>query len=102
MNSLKVAALHVLIRLPGCRSLKEKRGRLGGLRDRFGRNPQIAVCETGHHDTHDLARFAFVGVASSAVVVEQLLADVGNQLSERVDGEVLSITRDWLNGAWPD
>lgn len=97
MNSLKIAVLRVLIRLPGCRSLKEKRGRVGGIRERYGRNPQIAVCETGQHDVHDLAAWAFIGAASSAVVVEQLLAEISGDLPLRVDGEVVSLTREWLS-----
>jgi len=97
VESLKVAVLRVLIRLPGCRSLKEKRGRLTGLRERYGRNPQLAVCETNHHDMHDLAAWAFVGAASSALVVEQILTEIGSELPLRVDGEVVSITREWLN-----
>lgn len=96
MNNLKVAVLKALIRLPGCRSLKEKRGRLGGLRERYGRNPQLAVCEADHHDVHDLASWAFIGAAASAVVVEQILAEVMNDLPLRVDGEVISFTREWL------
>ena len=97
MNTLKVAVLRVLIRLPGCRSLKEKRGRLTGLKDRYGRNPQLAVCETDHQDVHDLAAWAFVGAASSSVVVEQILSEVSSELPMRVDGEVVSITREWLS-----
>lgn len=97
VNSLKVAVLRVLIRLPGCRSLKEKRGRVGGVRERYGRNPQLAVCETDHHDVHDLAAWAFIGAASSSVVVEQLLAEISSDLPLRVDGEVVSLTREWLS-----
>ncbi len=96
MNNLKVAVLRALIRLPGCRSLKEKRSRVGGLRERYGRNPQLAVTETDHHDVHDLAAWAFVGAASSSVVVEQILTEVSSELPLRVDGEVVSLTREWL------
>jgi len=93
---VKVAVLHALIRLAGCRSLKEKRGRLGGLRERYGRNSQVAVCEADHHDTHDLAAYAFVAAASAGVVVERILSEIENDLPDRVDGEVLAFERQWL------
>jgi hypothetical protein len=97
VNSPRIAVLRALIRLPGCRSLKEKRGRVGGIRERYGRNPQLAVCETDHHDVHDLAAWAFIAAASSPVVVEQLLAEISSDLPMRVDGEVLSLAREWLS-----
>ncbi|MEZ5597615.1 MAG: DUF503 family protein [Pseudomonadales bacterium] len=93
---MKVALLTVLIRLPGCRSLKEKRGRLGGLRERYGRNTQVAVCETDHNDDHDLAGFGFVATAVAATVVERILTDIETNLPMRVDGEVVSMRREWL------
>ncbi len=93
---MKIALLEVLIRLSGCRSLKEKRGRLGGLRERFGRNTQVAVCESEHQDVHDLAGFAFVVTATSASVIEQIFNEIENDLPNRIDGEVISMQRRWL------
>lgn len=93
---MKVALLEVLIRLSGCRSLKEKRGRLGGLRERFGRNTQVAVCESDHQDIHDLAAFAFVVTATAASVIEQIFNEIESDLPNRIDGEVISMQRRWL------
>lgn len=93
---MKIALLEILIRLSGCRSLKEKRGRLGGIRDRFGRNTQIAVCESDHQDIHDFAAFAFVVTATAAPVIEQIFNEIESDLPSRIDGEVISMQRRWL------
>lgn len=93
---MKITLLEVLIRLSGCRSLKEKRGRLGGIRERIGRNTQVAVCEFDHQDIHDLAAFAFVVTATSGSVIEQILNDIESDLPNRIDGEVISMQRRWL------
>lgn len=73
--------------------MKEKRSRLGGIRERFGRNTQVAVCESDHQDVHDLSAFAFVVTATSASVIEQILSEIDTDLPNRIDGEVISIQR---------
>ena len=93
---MKVALLDVGIRLSGCRSLKEKRGRLGGLRERYGRNTQVAVCEAGDQDIHDQAAFAFVVAAADATVVERILNEIETDLPGRIDGDVFAMRRQWL------
>jgi uncharacterized protein len=44
-------------RLPGCRSLKEKRSVIRSLRDRLQHGFRVSVAETGHQDVHDRAQF---------------------------------------------
>lgn len=90
---MNITVLEVLIRLSGCRSLKEKRSRLGGIRERYGRNTQVAVCESDHQDIHDLAAFGFVVTATSATVIEQILNEIETDLPNRIDGEVISMQR---------
>ena len=82
--------------LPGCRSLKEKRGRLRGLRDRFGRLSNVAVCESESQDMHQRAQYLFVVCGSSAVVVEQTLADIERALQFGLDAQVLELQRTQL------
>ncbi|MGA0840604.1 MAG: DUF503 family protein [Pseudomonadales bacterium] len=90
---MSIASLTITFRLGGCRSLKEKRQRLAGLRDRFGRNPQLAVFESGAADALDRAEWTFVAGASAAVVVEQLLAGIERDVQESVDAEVVRMAR---------
>ena len=82
--------------LDGCDSLKEKRGRLRGLKDRFGRQPQLAVCEAAHADRLDRSEWWFVATASHPGVVERTLAQVERDVEERVDALVIDVQREWL------
>ena len=95
--AVSVQLLVAELRLAGCRSLKEKRGRLGGLRERFGKSTGLAVAETAHPDRHDLAQWSFVAVGSDARTAEQSLARVAEFLAERVDAELISLERYNLN-----
>jgi uncharacterized protein len=82
--------------LGGCRSLKEKRQRLQGLRERFGRAPNVAVCESHHQDLLQRAEWTFVALSAGADVVERVLADIERDLQTLVDAEVINVHREWL------
>lgn len=86
--TLKAVTVH--LRLPGCRSLKEKRGRLGGLRDRLGKHPNIALCQSHYQDQHDSAEWVFALLSSDAQQAQQLVALLEKTILETVDGEILS------------
>lgn len=85
---LKAVTVH--LRLAGCRSLKEKRGRLGGLRDRLGKNPNIALCQSHFQNKHDEAEWVFALLASDSQQAQQLLALLEKTILETVDGEIIS------------
>ncbi len=70
---MHIGILTLSISLPGCRSLKEKRQRMGGLHERFGRHPAVAVCESGELDRLEASEWTFVAVATSGPKVEALL-----------------------------
>ncbi|WP_299311161.1 DUF503 domain-containing protein [uncultured Halomonas sp.] len=91
-----ILTLH--ISLPGCRSLKEKRQRMGGLHERFGRNPAIAVCESGEHDRLEASEWTFVAVANEGPKVEALLSEIEDKIQRTVDGRVMEATREMLQG----
>ena len=80
--------------LPGCRSLKEKRQRLGGLRERYGRQVNVAVCESNFQDVHDRAEWTFVAVARPRGSIEQTLADIEQRILESVDATISGIVRE--------
>lgn len=94
--TMRVGVLSLEFHLPGCGSLKEKRRRLGRLRDRFGRNANLAVCESGDHDSHRRARWEVVAVAADAWVVERALADVERWVAESVDAVLVNVVREVL------
>lgn len=93
---MHIGVLSLNFRLPGCASLKEKRRRLGRLRDRFGRSPSLAVCESGHQDSHRLARWQVVAVAADAGVVERALTEVERWASESLDALIIDVAREDL------
>lgn len=90
---MHVGMLALDFHLAGCASLKEKRRRLARLRDKFGRVPNLAVCESGHAQSRQLARYSVVAVASDAVVVEKSLAEVERWAAESVDATIVAIDR---------
>ena len=93
---MNVALLRVDFYLGACRSLKDKRQRLRGIRDRFGRMAGVAVCESRHQDSLQRAQWSFVAAASSADVVEQILAEIESNLRVSVDAELVDVWREWL------
>ena len=94
---MHIGVLGLDFHLPGCTSLKEKRSRLQRLRDKFGRAPNLAVCESGYQDSHQRARWSVVAVAASPKVVEQALGDVETWAEGRLDATLIRIQRDVLS-----
>ncbi len=93
---MSVISLQAYFYLPGCKSLKEKRGRLRGLRDRFGRAANVAVCELAQQDNHQQAQYLFVASAASAQAADQTLAGIERDLQFAVDAQLLRMEREVL------
>ena len=93
---MHIGVLDIDFHLAGCASLKEKRRRLARLRDKFGRVPNLAVCESDYQDSHQRARWSVVAVAGDAVVVEQSLANVERWVAESVDATIVGVDRELL------
>lgn len=90
-----ILVIGVEFHLGGCRSLKERRGRLGGLRDRFGRNPRVALCEHPGDDP-ETSRWTFVLTGSDPRAVSALAGEVERDLESRVDAVVTELVRERL------
>ena len=91
---MQIGVLRVSFALPGCRSLKEKRQRLGGLRERFGKQVNVAACESNFQDIHDRAEWSFVAVALTGKLIDQTLTDVEQRIIETVDATISGIERE--------
>ena len=85
---MHIAILTLRFHLEGCASLKEKRQRLAGLRDRFGRLPQVAVCESGEQDALQRAEWSFVVVAGTRALVDRQVAEIETFVAESADARV--------------
>ena len=95
---MHIGVLALDFHLDGCGSLKEKRRRLGRLRDKFSRIANLAVCESAFQDNHRRARWEIVAVAGNAGVVEQSLAEVERWAAESVDATIVDVGREVLAG----
>lgn len=93
---MHIAVLVMKVSLPGCASLKEKRQRMGGLHERFGRNPAIAVCESGDHDLLEASEWSFVVAANERQKVESLCSEIEDKVQRTVDGRVMDVSRELL------
>lgn len=93
---LHIGLLTVRLKLYGCDSLKEKRQRLARLRDRFGREPALAVCESDLQNRLDEAEWSFLAMANDGPLVERQLAGVERFIVEEIDAVVVDIQRESL------
>lgn len=91
-----IELMTIEFQIPGCRSLKEKRRTLSGLRERFGKMPNIAVCESEFHDVHDRAEWSFIAAASCRKIVESMLDQVEAYADEDLDAVILKSKRETL------
>ena len=82
-------------RLEGCNSLKERRQRLGGLRDRFGRQPQVAVLEEPTDDLKQ-ACWRFLALTQTRPQAEQLLTRIEQHAASELDAVITGQTLEWL------
>ena len=73
------------LHLPGCHSLKEKRGVLKPLTSALRRTLNVSVAETGHQDLWQRAEIACAAVGSARTVVEETLR-AADRLVEEADG----------------
>ncbi|MCC5870788.1 MAG: DUF503 family protein [Gammaproteobacteria bacterium] len=90
-----ILLLNVQFDLDGCSSLKERRQRLGGLRQRLGRETSVALCEHPGDDPGASA-WSIVIIASSQRSATELAGRIERDLESRVDAVVSGISREWL------
>ena len=80
-----------------CTSLKEKRARLGGLRQRFGKGTGVAVCESDYQNSHHRAQWSFVATASALANAQQTLQSIEDYAAQFLDAELVSARSFELN-----
>jgi hypothetical protein len=93
---LHIGILTVTFSLPGCSSLKEKRQRVGGLHQRFGKNPTVAVCESGQRDQHDASEWTFVIAMTTKREIESLCSQIEDKLQSIIDGRIMTIEKEFI------
>ena len=93
---MHIGKIKLSFRFPGCRSLKEKRSRLRGLRDRFGKTPTLAVCEVGGADSHQFSEWVFLVCSMQRASIDKNFSQIESFVSTSLDVQVLEIDRKWL------
>ena len=91
--TLRIKVLTLDFQLPGCRSLKDKRRRLRGLKDRFGKTSNLAVTESDYHDHHQSAQWSFVAIGRDGQGLDKLLDDVESYCHSELDANIVSSER---------
>lgn len=94
---MHIARLLLDIQLPGCRSLKDKRGRLRHIKDKFGTDPNTAISESAFHDRHDCAQWCFVTIGGDKTIVLAQLQRIEDHVHQHIDGYVTRSERDLLS-----
>ena len=93
---MNVRLMTVNFHLGGCRSLKEKRQRLKGMRERFGKAPNVAVCESDYQDVHQRAQWSFVATAANGDIAERSLSEILSSIEYSVDAELIGVDQEIL------
>ncbi len=83
---MSVGILTLQVQLPGCRSLKEKRGRLKPLITRLHREFNISVAELERMDVWDEATIGCAMISNNHQISESTLQSIIH----------------WVNKNWPD
>lgn len=93
---MHVLALSVELRLPQCRSLKDKRAVLRAILDGLRHRHQVAVAETAFQNQWQRSEIGAAVVSSSVAHCEERMDEVERFVWSRPDVEVTSTGRHWL------
>ncbi len=91
-----ILELIITFQLPGCDSLKDKRRRLAGMKDRFGKRADIAVRECGLHEDTQRGQWAFVIVAENRRLADKIAQKLEQEIIEIIDANIISVERQFL------
>ena len=67
---------------------------MGGIHERYGRQPAVAVCESGDRERLDASEWSFVVVGNTAQEVESLCGEIEERVQRTVDARVMAAVRD--------
>ncbi|MCB9743870.1 MAG: DUF503 domain-containing protein [Alphaproteobacteria bacterium] len=109
MEQMRVAAMRLVYRVPGARSLKDKRRAANRIRDRVRAHFDVAISEVELLDVHGTLVFGVAAVGNDGRVLESLMERVTEHIdqlyvAERIERRV-SVTRfegqlPWEGGSW--
>jgi hypothetical protein len=80
-ESCWIGVLRLVLRVPGARSLKDKRRAVAQIRDRLRARKNLSVAETGHLEDHQHAILSVAMVANDQRFVRSQLDQVAHAVS---------------------
>ncbi|WNO10899.1 DUF503 domain-containing protein [Teredinibacter sp. KSP-S5-2] len=93
---MHLAILTLTFRLHGCSSLKEKRHRISGIKEKFSRVTSVAGCESHYHDSWQMCELSFVAISTTRKTVESSLTTIVNYAEKEMDAELLDHKMEWI------
>jgi len=87
---MHAAAIKLDLRLPGCSSLKEKRGRLRPILDHLRRRMELSASEVDHHDAWQRAGVGVAVVAPQAGRLDEIVEGIRRWALELDDVELVA------------
>lgn len=93
---MHITLLTLSFSLPGCRSLKEKRQRMGGIHSRYGSNPAVAVCESGLRERPDASEWSLVVTGLTGQEVDTLCSEIIDRIERTVEARISDVHRQRL------
>ena len=90
-ESLLVGVLRLALRIPGSRSLKDRRRVVASLRDRVIARHRAAFAEVGHLESHDAAVVAVTVVGNEARALRARLDTIRSDIELTADAHVTSV-----------
>lgn len=89
MPRMVVGSLRLTVRLPGCRSLKEKRGPRRSITSRIRSTFKVAVAEVADQDLWNSLVLGIAAIGPDRGPVEQVLRDVADFVEDQGIGELI-------------
>lgn len=93
---MRIVLMIVEFHLQGCTSLKDKRSRLRGMRDRIGRQRSVAVAEIDYQNMLVRSEWAFLVMAQNQQLVDKILMKIEKDLTSQVDASIVAMHREKL------
>lgn len=91
-----VGLCRLTLRIPGSRSLKEKRAVIQSLQARLRSRFNVSVAEVDRQDAHQVAVLAVAAVAGNGAPLESLFQEVERVAASGAEAEVLDAEVEWL------
>ncbi|MGP4845179.1 DUF503 domain-containing protein [Marinobacter sp. 1Y8] len=80
----------------GCEDIKAKRKAFTALKAIWGKEPDLAIAETGDFEALDRATWSIAALGTSTQLIQQRLDQVEKAIEQRIDAPVLDVHREML------